>query len=472
MLLIRLFGVLALICINAFFAATEFSLVAVRLSRVRQLVKRGNANARIVQDLVSHLERVVSGVQVGITLATIALGFLGEVTLARAIQPMFYWVPGAHSTLIANGVAIGLAYVLLTTFHVVLGELVPKGISLSYSERVALLVARPFQWYLGVFSVAINLLDGMSRLVMRALGVAPRLSHTTVHSAEELQIIIQQARERGLLGADEERYVQSALELGQLQVREIMVPRPDIHALPAEASLEETIQLFARTQRSRIPVYQGTLDHPLGFVHIKDLFGVLLERQRRAGQGRTPAPFDLRRLARELLIVPESKLAGELLTEFRSRGSAMALVVDEFGSILGLMTMEDILEQVVGEIHDEFDLAEPPLKLTDGAMVFDASLNVRDLEMQYDILLPEDPAYATLGGFALARLGFIPQGGESFDYEGYRFTVYEMDRRRISRLKIQKLPGAVETSSAAKSSAGANPQAALPNQATPGGERS
>ena len=265
-----------------------------------------------------------------------------------------------------------------------------------------------------------------------------------MHSAEELQVLIQQARERDLLGADEERYVQSALELGQLHVREIMVPRPDVHALPAEATLEETEQLFARTQRSRIPVYQGTLDHTLGFVHIKDLFGVLLERDRRAIQNRPPATFDLRRLVRELLIVPESKPAGELLAEFRARGTAMALVVDEFGSILGLVTLEDVIEQVVGEIHDEFDLVEKPVKLADGAMIFDASLNVRDLEMQYDILLPEDPAYSTLGGFALARLGIIPQGGEVFDFENYRFTVQEMDRRRIAKLKIQKLPEIVE----------------------------
>jgi len=143
---------------------------------------------------------------------------------------------------------------------------------------------------------------------------------------------------------------------------------------------------------------------------------------------------------RELLIVPESKLAGELLADFRSRGAAMALVVDEFGSILGLVTLEDVLEQVVGEIHDEFDLVERPVKLADGSMIFDASLNLRDLEMQYDILLPEDPAYATLGGFALARMGIIPEGGEAFDFENYRFTVQEMDRRRIAKLKIEKLP--------------------------------
>jgi putative hemolysin len=443
-ILIRLFGVFLLICINAFFAATEFSLVAVRLSRVRQLVKKGNPSARIVRDLVSHLERVISGVQVGITLTTIGLGFIGEYALAQGIEPLLSWMPGKHAIFVAHGIAIGVAYILLTTFHVVLGELVPKGLSLTHAERVALLVARPFQLYLGTFSIAIGMLDGMSRMVMRGLGVTPRLSHTAVHSAEELQVMIQQARERNLLGADEERYVQSALELGKLQVREIMVSRPDVHALPAGATLEEAEQLFARTQRSRIPVYQGTLDHTLGFVHIKDLFGVLLERDRRALQGRAPAQFDLKRLVRELLIVPESKPAGELLAEFRARGTVMALVVDEFGSILGLLTLEDVIEQVVGEIHDEFDLVERPVKLSDGAMLFDASLNVRDLEMQYDILLPEDAAYSTLGGFALARLGIIPQGGETFDFENYRFTVYEMDRRRIAKLKVQKLPEIAE----------------------------
>jgi putative hemolysin len=440
-ILVRFLAVLALICTNAFFAATEFAIVAVRLSRVRQLIKRGNPNARILQGLVAQLERVISGVQVGMTLTTLGLGFLGELTMAQAIEPLFYWVPGSHGLIVAHGIAMGLAYVLLTMFHVVLGELVPKGISLSNAERVALLVARPFHWYLGAFSPVINLLDGMARGVMRALGVSPRLSHTMVHSAEELRILISQARERGLLAEGEERYVQSALELGQLQVREIMVPRPDVHALPVEATLEETLQLFARTQRSRIPVYQGTLDHSLGFVHIKDLFGFVMDGQRRLEQRRPPPQFDLRRLVRELLIVPESKPVGELLSEFRSRGIGVGLVVDEFGSILGLVTLEDVIEQVVGEIHDEFDLVERPQKLADGSMIFDASLNVRDLEMQYQIILPDDPAYSTLGGFALAQLGFIPQGGEAFNFDNYRFTIYEMDRRRIARLKIQPLHG-------------------------------
>jgi CBS domain containing-hemolysin-like protein len=268
------------------------------------------------------------------------------------------------------------------------------------------------------------------------------MSHTMVHSTEELLILIQQARERGLLGAREEKFVQGALELGQLQVREIMVPRPDVHALPVGATLSELLQLFARTQRSRIPVYQGALDHVLGFVHIKDVFGYMVEQQRRAEQGRAAVPFDLRRMLREPVIVPETKLASDVLGELRQKGVGLALVVDEFGSILGIVTLEDALEQVVGEIHDEFDLVEPAQLLPDGSMVLDASLNVRDLQVQYEIELPEDPAYATLGGFVLAQLGFIPSGGESFEFQGYRFTVLEMDLRRIARLKVQKLPEA------------------------------
>lgn len=439
MIFIRLLAVLFLIFVNGFFAATEFALVTARMSRVRQLVAQGNANAKIVAELAGQVERVVSGVQVGLTFTTLGLGFLGEATIASAIRPLFWWVHGAHAEIIINSVSLAIAYVLLTMFLVVLGELVPKALSLNRADRVALMVARPFRWYLGAFSWTIDSLDGMARLVLRGLGVNAHHGHTMVHSSEELQIMIQQARERGLLAPNEERFVQGAIELSNLAVREIMVPRPDMHAVSVNSTLSELAQLFARTQRSRLPVYQDSLDHIVGTVHIKDLFGVLLEKERRVEQGKPALPFDLRRIMREPVIVPEGKPASELLAELRSRGTGMAIVVDEFGSILGIVTLEDAVEQVVGEIHDEFDLAERPVVLPDGSIVFDASLNVRDLEMQYGIALPEDPAYSTLGGFALAQLGLIPRGGESFDFDGYRFTVQEMDHLRIARLKLQKL---------------------------------
>ncbi len=251
--------------------------------------------------------------------------------------------------------------------------------------------------------------------------------------------MVQQARERGLLQLGEEEFIQNAMELGQLQVREVMVPRPDVHALPVDASLDEVMKMFMTTQRSRIPVYAGTLDHVVGFVHVKDMLSVLLDRNRCAEEGEPPRPFDLLRYLHEVLIVPESKPASELLLELRARHAGMAMVVDEFGSILGLVTLEDVLEQMVGEIHDEFDVIERPLTLADGAMVFDAALNVRDLETQYDIHLPEDSSYETVGGFVLSQLGFLPRGGESFDYDGLRFTVVEVDRRRVARVKVQRL---------------------------------
>jgi putative hemolysin len=218
--------------------------------------------------------------------------------------------------------------------------------------------------------------------------------------------------------------------------------------LPVDAQLEKTLALFATTQRSRLPVYEGTLDHILGFVHIKDMLSVVLDRERRGEKRvpvdaplRPPAPaFDLRRLLREVLIVPESKLASDLLIEMRTRRASLAMVVDEFGSILGLLTLEDLLEQVVGEIHDEYDVVKGPLIMGSGsgaAMVFDGAFGLKDLETQYDIALPDDPACATLGGFVLAQLGFIPRGGEAFDYGDYHFTVVEMDRRRVARVKIQ-----------------------------------
>jgi CBS domain containing-hemolysin-like protein len=236
------------------------------------------------------------------------------------------------------------------------------------------------------------------------------------------------------------------MELSRVQAREIMVPRPDIHALPASASLEDAMKMFATTQRSRIPVYEGNLDHVTGFVHIKDLVWPLLERVRRAEDGQPATDFNLNRYRREILIVPETKSASGLLVEFRVRRTEIAMVVDEFGSILGLITLEDILEQMVGEIHDEFDVVERPLKLADGSLVFDAALKVRDLEAQYAISIPDDSAYETIGGFVLSRLGFLPRGGERFEANGYLFTVMDMDRRRVSRVKIKALESGASAS--------------------------
>jgi magnesium and cobalt exporter, CNNM family len=440
MIALQLFAVLVLVGLNGFFSATEFSLVAVRLSRVRQLVEKGDPRAKVVEQLLGDLGRVVSGVQVGITLASLMLGYLGEVTLSTVLTPLVREIPQKWAVVTAHSVAFVLAFGLLTIVQVVLGELVPKSLSLARAERVALIVARPFRWFLNTFRWAIDLLDGFADKFVGWLGVVSAQSHTLVRSAEELQVMVQQARDRGLFPEHEAKFIQNAMELGQIQVREVMIPRPDVHAVAAEASLEDTMRVFASTQRSRLPVYEGTLDHILGFVHIKDMIWILLERARPAEEHAPPPEFSLRTFVRDALIVPETKPVSELLVEFRSRRTGLAMVVDEFGSILGLVTLEDIVEQLVGEIHDEFDVVERPIFLPDGAMVVDGAVNVLDLDSQYGVALPEDGSYETIGGFVLSQLGFIPRGGESFEASGYRFTVMEMERRRVSRVKIKPLP--------------------------------
>jgi len=463
---LRLLAVLMLVAINGFFASAEFSLVAVRASRVRQLVESGDPRARIVHELLGQLDRVVSGVQVGITLTSLAIGALGEPAFAQLFGPLFDWLPGSQAAIVAHSLAIILAFAFLSLLHVVFGELVPKTISLERAGRASLLIARPFYWYLTTFRWAVVLLEGLSRKVVRALGVTGLAAgHTIPHSAEELQVQIRQAGEHGLLAPGEERLIIGALDLRETRVRDIMIPRPDVHGLPVESGFEEILALFAKTQRSRLPVYESTLDHVLGFVHVKDLLPVLSARDRRSERDAAQSPsqsasqnFDLRRLLRELLIVPESKLAGDLLIEMRTRRISLAMVVDEFGSILGLVTLEDVLEQMVGEIHDEFDVVQAPQIVGSGpemAMVFDGAVGLRDLETQYEIKLPEDRAYATLGGFVLAQLGFIPHGGESFDFAGYRFTVLEMERHRVARIKLQRLTAAASAARAVRHPAAA-----------------
>jgi putative hemolysin len=443
MIVLQFFGILCLIAINGFFAAVEYSLVAVRPSRVRQLIEQGDPRARVVESLLADMTNVISGVQVGITLTSLALGYLGELTLSSALAPLLTWIPGKYAPIATHSAALVVAFVVLVILEVVLGELVPKSMSLAHAERIALLIARPFRWFLRTFRWAIQTLDGFASVFVRALGVKSPQGHTAVRSAEELRILVEQAGERGVLEPAEERFIHGAMNLGQVQVREIMVPRPDIHALPSDAPLEEVMKMFAVTQRSRLPVYDGTLDHVAGFVHIKDIIWVLLDRARRGEEGQPLTEFQLRHVLRDVVIAPETKPAIELLLEFRAKRTGLAMVVDEFGTILGLVTLEDILEEMVGEIHDEFDVIEQPLRLADGSLIFDASLKLRDLESQFQIELPDDPAYETLAGFVLSHLGFLPRGGESFEARGYRFTIVEMDRRRIARVKIKQLEAPV-----------------------------
>ncbi len=437
MFLVNIVIVLLLVGANAFFVATEFSLVAVRPTRIHQLREGGSLRARTAEALLRDLDRVLSGVQLGITMASLLLGWLGELMLASQLVPLFESLGVPWAVPMAHTVAVTIAFLIITTLHVVLGELVPKSMALQRAERVALLVAPPMQVFMLAFGPLIRLFDSASNTVLRALGFHAGVGHALVRSAEELRVLLGQVEEHGVLKMEQARMLEGALQLGVVEVRQVMVPRSAIVAIPAHASLEEALEIIRRHGRSRYPVYETTPEQIIGLLHAKDLFQHLRERLERAERGGPLPSFDLRRFLREAHFVPESKPLAELLEDFRRKRVPIAMVVDEYGSVQGMVTLDDILETIVGEVRDEYEPPDAAQKVAEGGWVVDARTPLLDLEHQHRFELPPGPGFETLAGFVLSRLGFIPQGGESFLHDSYRFTVLEMDGRRIARVKIE-----------------------------------
>ncbi len=437
--LLDIFIVMLLVAANGFFVAVEFSLVAVRPTRIAQLREQGEPRARTVQGLLQNLDRVLSGVQVGITIASLSLGWLGEITIAGMVEPIILGLGLPLSTALAHTAGIAVAFALITALHVVLGELVPKSIALERAERVALVVARPMTVFLAVFGPFIRLFDRTSILMLRMMGVPPAKGHSLIRSPEEFQVLLKQARDHGVLTAQQARMLDGALELATMQVREVMVPRDKMVGLPADASLEETLAAVREHSRSRYPVYEDSMEQVIGSVHAKDLFQHLEDRVNRSRRRAPVLPFDLRRFLRPALFVPETRSLAELLEDLRRRRAHLAIVVDEFGSVQGMVTLADVVEPIVGEVADEYESETHSARAVGAGQVFDAGTSLHDLEHQHQIDLPPGRGFETLAGFVLNRLGYIPSGGESFLHDGLRLTVIELDDRRISRVKIEEV---------------------------------
>lgn len=452
MFVINLFVVLLLVGANAFFVASEFSLVAVRPTRLQQLKEAGDSRASVAESLLRDLDRVLSGVQLGITMASLALGWLGELALAGFLEPMFQSLGVPWAAAVAHSVSLTVAFLGITTLHVVLGELVPKSMALQRAEKLALLVARPMAVFLVAFGPLIKLFDGASNALLRSMGFRAAIGHALIRSVEEFRLLLHQVQEHGVLEEQQARMLEGALELPEVQVRQAMVPRTALVGLPVSASLEEALEVIRRHRHSRYVVYEGNPEHVIGVLHRKDLFLHLTERLRRLEGGGSPPGFDLRQFVREALFVPETKPLAELLEDFRRRRVHIAVVVDEFGSVQGIVTLADILKTIVGEVHDELEVPPAPPMVTEGGLVLDARTSLLDLEHQHRIELPTGPGFETLAGFVLNHLGFIPQGGESFLHDGLRFTVLEMDGRRVARIKIEPVaasePAAAEAGAA------------------------
>src|SRR5450432_637069 len=459
--LLRVFLVLLLVAANAFFAAAEFALVSVRDTRIQQLIEAHRIGARTVQKLHRNLDEVVNGVQLGITIVSLTLGWIGEPIVARIVESMGFVHEVPHAMVYAHTIAIAIAFGLITFMHVILGELVPKSLALQRAEQVALAVAAPMDVFLTLTRPLLFVMSRSAGWVLQFFGLR-KMRQGPVHSPDEVKLIVTASRELGQIAPGQEELVHHALELENITAREVMVPRPDIFSLPGDLTLQEALEHVVEEQHSRVPVYdpKSGPEHIIGVLYSKDLMRWVL---RLAARPLQPLPvrgsdvksaearigeMKISQVMHDALVVPETKPLSELLDEFKERKRHMAIVVDEFGSTAGLITVEDILEQLVGEIEDEFDviLHQPSQPGESKSLVLDGTVGLRDLESQHDLLLPRDAGFETLAGFMLSRLQKIPAIGDSCYYGGRRFTVEEMDGHRISRVKIEDVqPAVVQT---------------------------
>ena len=438
--LLRVLAVLLLVAANAFFVAAEFALVSIRDTRLEQLVEARRIGARTVRKLHGKLDEVLNGVQLGVTMASLGLGWLGENALARVLEHPLAQVP--YGAVYAHGAAVVLAFALITYFHVILGEVVPKSVSLQQAERVALAVAGPLDVFMTVFSPFLKFMARSSRFVLRLFG-SRELRAGRVHSPEELKLIVTASRRFGLIPPLQEEMIHRALELETVTVREIMVPRVDIFSLPADMPLDEAFKRVVEEQHSRVPVYDAARgpEAIIGVLYAKDMMRWMISSRGEAHEAapRRPHPPRVRQIMRDVLVVPETKALPDLLEEFKRRKRHMAVVVDEFGSTAGVVTAEDVLEQLVGEIEDEHDVAPEAQLAGANILVLEGSVSIRDLETQYQLRLPRDEGFETLGGFVMTTLQRIPANGDTFEFEGRRYTVERMDGRRVEAVRIEQL---------------------------------
>ena len=420
-LFLELIAVAALILLNGYFVAAEYALVTARRTRIQELAQRGNRRAKAVLRIVADPPRFIAAMQLGVTGASLAIGALGEQVLARVFDPLF-----------ASVIAFALAFLIITFLHVVVGELVPKGIALGYAERVALAVSTPVRAFFVVFKPLIWVLQGSSEVVLRALGLTPPGGEMEVYSEAELKMLLSRSTEEGELERQEQEMLYKVFDFADKEVSAVMVPRPEVVALSIEMPPEEALAAVIDSPYTRYPVYRDSLDEIVGVLHVRDLFSALVDRG--------IAGVQIEQLLRPAHIVPETKDLAALLTEFRRTNQHLAVVVDEYGELEGIVTLEDLLEEIVGEIEDEFDLPDESIeRLEDGRVRVHGTFPIDDFNEQFGVSLPIED-YHTLGGFVFGMLGRAPEPGDEVQHEGIRFTVLTVEGSRIERLEIELPP--------------------------------
>jgi CBS domain containing-hemolysin-like protein len=428
----KLIVTLLLVALNGFFVAAEFAIIRVRQTRIAELVEQGVSSARSVQSFLVRLDTYLSGTQLGVTLASLALGAVGEPAMAQLLAPLFRAVGIGKSSAEATAFSVLVGFIIITVLHIVFGELLPKWWVIAHTERTALGVARPMRLFLWLGFPLIKILESVARIVARAMKIEPSDAHAQAHSEDEILAIMAHSQRQGELRPSEIEIAENVFDFAHTQAREIMVPRVDMVALSTTSSIGENVRTAVDSGFTRYPLCEGDRDHVIGMVHIKDLLAI-------AGDPKS----DIHSIARSILAVPETKPIDELLKELQKSHTHQAIVVDEYGGTAGLVTLEDIIEELIGEIQDEHDRPPDLQRLDEAGTRFSiaGTVAIDDLTEELGVEIENPDEFETIGGYALHQLHLPPRIGSTAHLDGYDIAVAEATGRRIRRLLVTKRAG-------------------------------
>ncbi len=423
--------VMLLVLLNGYFVASEFALVAVRKTRIAELASKGNVAAKLLHKSLDDLDSYISATQLGITLASLALGWVGEPAVAHFIKPFITFLPETGALITSNVFAVIIAFSFITFMHIVLGELAPKSIALERSEATALVIITPLVIFSRIFKPFIWFLNNSGHLILRLIGLKRSGDGAVVHSEEEVRMILRQSSEEGAIPAREVEMVYNVFQLGDIPVKIVMVPRPEILAFNVTSLLRDIIKKIESHPHSRFPVYESTLDNVIGFIHVKDVYRELLSK----GETVRLSRLDI---VRKVLIVPEIKKIDAVLSEMRRKRIHLAVVTDEYGGTVGVVTLEDIIESVIGEIDDEFDSPIQNIeRLKDKSYKIEGHTPIEEVSKKFKLAL-KGHGYTTIGGLVFGLLGHEPEKGDSVEISNLTLEVEEVEGKRIKSLRLKR----------------------------------
>jgi CBS domain containing-hemolysin-like protein len=423
--LIKIIAVFALVLSNGFFVAAEFALVAVRRSRVAELVAEGRVNAGALKRILDRLDAYLAGTQLGITISSLALGWIGEPALAHLIEPLLAMLPEPIALASSHALAVAVSFVVITALHIVLGELAPKSLALQRSERTALAVARPLVLFHFIFRPAILALNWLGNFVVKLIGLRPGTAEDSLHSPEELKLLVAASQEAGLLQQAQQEVLERVFSIGERRIGDIMTPRPDIEWIDVGDSQSQILKAIRQSRHEQLLAARNSIDEPLGMILKKDLLDQVLD-----GEALDPIA-----VIREPLAVHESTPIFRVLDHFKTAPVRLALVVDEYGSLEGIITQTDLLEAIAGDLPESIDEEPEIVERPDGSLLIDGMTSVHDLFDQLGVRnRPATAGFHTVAGFALMQLKHLPKVGERFKWQGWHFEIVDMDGLRIDKL--------------------------------------